>query len=128
MSLTQTLKNISAAVKTLATAKDKIELLDLLVSAREEALVLQEENGELKKKIESYDRFDKEMEDYELFTGGGYTIYKHKTNSLYVCPNCVKERRKILLQGAVFQCPSCKTPFPWNAPEQTGVVSIRSSV
>ncbi|MDD9857281.1 MAG: hypothetical protein OXU96_04450 [Gammaproteobacteria bacterium] len=120
MSLTQNLKDISATVRTLAIAKDKSELLELLVSAREDALALQEENSNLKKQIESYDRFDKEMENYIRISINGYNIYQNNEDSvLYACPHCVKEHKKIhFLQGASFQCPSCKTFFPWNASHQ----------
>ena len=45
MSLMQTLKDISAVVKTLVTAKDKSELLELIVRARKEAIELLDENS-----------------------------------------------------------------------------------
>ena len=120
MSLMQTLKDISAVVKTLVTAKDKSGILELVVSAREEAIALQEENRELKKQIELYDRFDKEMENYSLVKLNGYRVYQHDTDSdLYVCPRCVVKCREFYpLQGASFQCPYCETFFPLGAPPQ----------
>ena len=135
MSLMQTLKDISAVVKTLVTAKDKSGILELVVSAREQAFALQEENSKLKKQIESFDRFDKEMENYSLVKLNGYRVYQHNADSdLHVCPRCVEEHRKIhhlqYISDIVYQCFSCEKFFQLH-PDQTNYtkpVSIDSEV
>lgn len=117
MSLTQTFKDVFAAVNTLANAQEKSELLGLLAVAREESLALQEENRELKEQIKSFDRFDEIMKDYELLQTGRCTVYQHKKDSSVICPHCAEEHRKIhFLQfayepGNPHNCPSCKNSF-----------------
>ena len=81
MSLMQTLKDISATVKTLVTAKDKGELLELVVRARKEAIELLDENSKLKEQIKSHDQFDEKMKYYSQVQLNGNWVYRHNTNS-----------------------------------------------
>jgi len=112
----QTLKDISATVKTLVTAKDKSELLELVVRARKEDIELLDENSKLKEQIKSHDQFDEKMKYYSQVQLNGNWVYRHNTNSdLYVCPHCVEERRKIhplqRKSEILHQCFSCEKFF-----------------
>jgi len=123
MSLTQTVKDAYELVNTLANAEQKSQLLGLLLSAREDAFALQEENGkltdqirELTEQIKSHDRFEERLEDYSLEQVHMSIVYKHKTKShWYACPHCVEKHREIHpLQklGHLHDCPSCEKRFP----------------
>jgi len=117
MSITQTVKNAIDLANTLANPEQKIELLGLLLRAREEALALQEENRQLKEQIESYNRFDKNMENYRLVHIDKCAVYQHKTDfHVFVCPHCVEFQKFHLLNptsmiGDSHICPSCKNSF-----------------
>ena len=118
MSLTQTVKDAYDLANALANAEQKSELLGLLVNAREQAFELQEKNRELKKQIESHDRFEENMKDYRLVQVSGCTVYQHKTESYYVCPHCVECKKRHFLQPIkkpMLQhgCPACKNLFPF---------------
>jgi len=111
----QSLKDAYNFAKTLPNAKEKSELLNLLVSAREEALDLQDENRELKKQIESHDRFEERMKSYRSKQVKNCTVYQHTDGSHNVCPHCVETRREIHpLHGNAVKCCVCGSYFPWD--------------
>lgn len=115
MSITQTLKDAIDLAEILANAKQKSELLGLLLNAREESIRLQDENEKLKKEIKSHDQFDERKEEYELVTTNNCVVYQHKTDSYYVCQHCVEKYRKfysLIRKGIYPHCPCCKTSFP----------------
>jgi len=116
MSITQTFKDAIALVNDYVNPEQKGKLLELLFSAREDALALLEENSKLKEQIESYDRFEERMEEYSLEQVHRCIVYKHKTKSdWYACPHCVEKHREMHpLQklGHIHDCPSCDKRFP----------------
>lgn len=96
MSLMQNVKDAYELANTVANAEQKSELLGLLLSAREDASALQEENSELKEQIKSFDRFEESMKEYSPEKVHKCIVYKHKTKpDWYACPHCTDKDRQI---------------------------------
>ena len=99
---------------TIAQQADNVDLYKKLLEIGRMALELQNENAELKKKIEEYAQAQKFEEDIVRHTEPYYTLKSEGEESdIYYCATCFgKENKKIqmvYMDGYKLWCPACKT-------------------
>ena len=100
---------------------------------REELFRLQDENKNLKQRINEQDEWNKRIENYELTkTAGGAIVYKSKEGTEhYICPSC-KEKREIHIlqdnrtQSGKFRCVNCNAEFPINPRNQMATPQVHT--
>ena len=98
----------------IAQKVDNIDLIKKLLDIGQMALDLQNENAELKNKIEEYARAQKFEEDIVRHKQPYYTLKSDgEESNIYYCATCFgKENKKIQMisvNESKLWCPACKT-------------------
>ncbi|QXH25101.1 hypothetical protein ACTTAK_06645 [Rhodobacter capsulatus] len=100
-----------------------IELLDKLIDAKAAQAEIRDLVLTLQRELQERDQFEAELARYALTkTDRGARIYTLKADDSrgeplhHICPSCVGQRKKSILQPSVdaynsLTCPSCKTRF-----------------
>ena len=103
-----------------------VELLEKIITAREQQATALERIGDLEKEVASFETWEREKQRYELKNFGGNTFaYALKASEAdgepphCICANCYQQDKKSILQShgsdafsrEMFDCPSCKTRF-----------------
>ena len=98
----------------IAQKVDNIDLMKKLLDIGQMALDLQNENAELKKKIEEYARAQKFEEDIVRHKQPYYTLKSDgEESNIYYCATCFGKKNKkiqmISVNESKLWCPACKT-------------------
>jgi hypothetical protein len=91
----------------------------ILLQVNQHLFALQIENNELKSELNSKNKWEQQLEKYELTsTDGGATVYKYKNEPThYICPSCINKNEIQILQdtrsiSGRYGCPGCNKEFP----------------
>jgi len=125
LDMTKGLKDINdAAVRNGAV----VELMEKIITAKEQQTALLERIGELEKEVASFETWEAEKQRYELKEVPGHNkvlAYALKPEaqgseaSHWICTKCYQDRKASILQpeervpgrARVLCCPTCKTDF-----------------
>lgn len=135
------LKEIFARPEVDVTASKQLilELLDKLISAKMAQMDIQESVLALQRELKARDDFEANLARYVLEnTGRGATIYTLKAEHHggekphSVCPSCVVDRKKSILQPAIgrsncLYCPICKAEFLADLGHAAGIMVAPAS-
>lgn len=125
-----TLSKINDAAKQVGEAQD------ILFQMREELFRLQDENRDLKERIDEKEKWHSKVGNYALTkTDGGAIVYQTTDGSVhhYACPSCLEKKEIQILQdqrfsSGLFICPGCGKTFPVNISRRIGRRVISSGI
>ena len=129
--LAQGLGSLKALFQKSEAAADA-DIKDALIELSSQVLDTKLANTELKtmllnlkEELAAHQTFKSDLERYELWeTQVGSIVYRLRESAKdddpihYLCPNCIEDKRKSILQGREHnrRCPSCSTRFEFKQP------------